>query len=221
MFNKVLIAEDHEVVSFSLQATLKELGVQDVKYVHYCDHALTWINNSIRDNQVYDLLITDIEFVEDGSLQELKDGLSLVKAIKAVQPDIKVIVFTAKDRTHKIGEMFKANQIDGLVRKGRRDGQHLREAIQAVYNNKTYQSPDVKKAVQENNSHEFTSFDLHIIKLLYEGVPQKEMSDYLQQRDIVPNSLSSIEKRLNIMKNVLGFSKNEQLVAHCKEIDIL
>jgi len=79
----------------------------------------------------------------------------------------------------------------------------------------------VKKAVQENNSHEFTSFDLHIIKLLYEGVPQKEMSDYLQQRDIVPNSLSSIEKRLNIMKNVLGFSKNEQLVAHCKEIDIL
>jgi hypothetical protein len=116
---------------------------------------------------------------------------------------------------------FKNNEIDGLVRKARRDGQHLREALQAVDQNRTYQSPDSKKFIQEQNSHEFTQFDLHIIKLLYEGVSQKEMPEYLQQRDIRPSSLSSIEKRLNLMKDVLGFIKNEQLVAHCKELGFI
>lgn len=221
MFKKVLIAEDHEMTNISVQKTLKDLGVEDVKYVHYCDHALTWINNALRDKDPYDLIITDIEFEDDESPQRLKDGLSLIKAIKIVQPDIKVILFTAKDRTIKISEMFKLNEIDGMVRKARHDGRHLREALQVVYNNKTYQSPDVKKVIQERNSHEFTLFDLHIIRLLYEGISQKDMPLYLQQREVIPSSLSSIEKRLNIMKDVLNFTKNEQLVAHCKEIGII
>ena len=221
MFSKVLIAEDHELVSFSLQATLKELGVDAVNYVHYCDHALTWVNNAIRDGQPFDLLITDIEFVDDDKEQQLKDGLALVKAVKLLLPDIKVIVFTAKDRTHKIAEMFKGGEIDALVRKGRCDGQYLKEALEAVASNKIYQSPNVKKATQERNSHAFSSFDLAVIQLLNEGVPQKEMSEQLRLRDISPYSLSSIEKRLNTMKTVLGFTKNEQLVAYCKEEEIL
>lgn len=221
MFNKVLIAEDHEMTSISVQKALKELGVADVKYVHYCDHALTWIKNSLRDDDPYDLIITDIEFEDDDSPQHIKDGLSLIKAIKLVQPDIKVILFTAKDRSRLIRDMFKRNEIDGLVRKSRRDGQYLHEALQVVYDNKIYHSPDVKKAAQERNSHEFSQLDLSIIKLLYEGVAQKEMPVYLQQRNISPSSLSSIEKRLNIMKDVLFFTKNEQLVAYCKEIGVI
>ena len=71
-----------------------------------------------------------------------------------VQPDIKVILFTAKDRNSKISEMFKLNQIDGMVRKSRRDGQYLQEALQTVYQNKTYQSPDVKKVIHANYSLE-------------------------------------------------------------------
>ncbi|WP_293955641.1 MULTISPECIES: response regulator [unclassified Sphingobacterium] len=221
MFKKVLIAEDHEIANISVQKTLHDLGIHNTKYVYYCDHALTWIKNAIRDDEPYDLLITDIEFEDDDSPQEIKDGLSLIKAVKIVQPDIKVIVLTAKDRSSLINDMFKNNEIDGLVRKARRDGQHLREALQAVDQNRTYQSPDSKKFIQEQNSHEFTQFDLHIIKLLYEGVSQKEMPEYLQQRDIRPSSLSSIEKRLNLMKDVLGYTKNEQLVAYCKELGFI
>jgi len=221
MFKKVLIVEDHEVASISVLTTLKNLGVQDVKYVHYCDHALALIEKANAHHNPYDLLITDIEFEEDDSPQQLKNGLALIKAVKSVQPDLKIIVFTSKDRNYKISEMFKSNDIDALVRKARRDGQHLRDALFAVFTNKTYQSPDIKKIVQERNSHEFTSFDLNIIKLLYEGKPQKEMPRYFQTKGVNPSSLSSIEKRLNTMKNVLGFTNNEQLVAYCKEIEIL
>ena len=41
------------------------------------------------------------------------------------------------------------------------------------------------------------------------------------ENKIRPSGLSSIEKRLNNMKNVLEFSKNEQLVAYCKDMGII
>ncbi|WP_437917935.1 response regulator [Sphingobacterium sp. LRF_L2] len=221
MFKKVLIAEDHEITNISLQKALHDLGIQHTKYVYYCDHALTWIKKAICEDEPYSLLVTDIEFEDDDNPQEIKDGLSLIKAVKKIQPDIKVIVLTAKDRSAVLNQMFKNNQIDGLVRKARRDGQHLSEALKAVFQNRIYQSPDSKKFTEEQNSHEFTAFDLHIVKFLYEGISQKQMPEYLQQRGIKPSSLSTIEKRLNLMKDVLGFTKNEQLVAYCKEIELI
>ncbi|UIR54856.1 response regulator [Sphingobacterium sp. SRCM116780] len=221
MFKKVLIAEDHEIANISVQKTLQDLGIQDTKYVYYCDHALTWIRNALRDGEPYDLLITDIEFEDDDSPQQIADGIELIKAIKVIQPDIKVIILTANDLSGTINQMFKTNEVDGFVRKARRDGQHLKEALHATYHNKRYQSPDLKKIFQEKNSHEFTSLDLHIVKMLYEGIPQKNMPDYLQQRDIKPSSLSSIEKRLNLMKEVQNFTNNEQLVAYCRENNLI
>ncbi|MFD2969925.1 response regulator [Sphingobacterium bambusae] len=221
MFKKVLIAEDHDTENIAVQITLRDLGVENPKYVYYCDHAFNWIKNAIRDGEPYDLLITDIEFEADGNVQEISDGLALIKAVKEIQPEIKTIVFTGKDRSTTINEMFKAGLLDGHVVKARRGGQHLREAIQAAFQNRLYQSPDIQKIVQERNSHEFTQFDMHIIKLLYEGISQKEMPEYLRQREIRPSSLSSIEKRLNLMKDVFGFTKNEQLVAHCKELKLI
>jgi len=59
------------------------------------------------------------------------------------------------------------------------------------------------------------------IVLILEGALQKDIPLYLQQKEIKPSSLSSIEKRLNLMKEVLGFSKNEQLVAYCKDINLI
>jgi len=86
---------------------------------------------------------------------------------------------------------------------------------------KTYLSPDLKHAIKEKNSHEFTNFDTTLISLLSQGVLQKDIPYYLQQNNIKPSGLSSVEKRLNLIKEVLGFSKNEQLIAYCKDIGII
>ncbi len=221
MFKKVLIAEDHEIANISVQKTLHEFGIPDAKYVFYCDHALTWIKKAVAQGEPYDLLLTDIEFEDDDNQQELRNGLDLIRAVKTVQPDIKVIILSAMDRTAEIDGLFKQGMVDAYVRKARKDAQHLKEALQAIAMNKTYKSPDLKKVVQEKNSHEFSSLDMHIVRFLYEGIPQKEMPKYLQERNIKPSSLSSIEKRLNLMKDVLDFNKNEQLVGYCKEIGLI
>lgn len=221
MFGKVLIAEDHEIANISVQKTLGELGVVAAKYVYYCDDALAWIRNALRDQAPYELLITDLIFEQDHHKQQLEDGFALIRAAKAAQPDLKVIVFSAESRPGMIDDLFNSLGIDGYVRKARRDAQHLKEAFQAVHNGSKYRAPGTKQADPERNSYEFTTFDITILSLLSRGVLQKDIPYYLQQKSISPSGLSSVEKRISFMKEVLEFSKNEQLIAYCKDIGVI
>ncbi len=221
MFGKVLIAEDHEIANISIQKTLAELGVTDAKYVYYCDDALAWIRNALRDQAPYELLITDLSFEEDHHPQQVKDGLALIRAARTVQPDLKVIVFSAESRPAVIDDLFASLEIDGYVRKARRDAQHLKEAFQTLHSGRKYRAPGTKLVDPVRNSHEFTTFDITILSLLSQGVLQKDIPFYLRQRSISPSGLSSVEKRLNFMKEVLDFSKNEQLIAYCKDIGVI
>lgn len=217
MFKKVLIAEDHEVANLSVHKTVQELGVEQVNYVYYCDDALTWIKNAIREGEPYDLLVTDLVFEDDIVPQKISHGKDLIKAAKEIQPELKVIVFSSIDRITLIEDLFRNYQIDGYVRKARHDGQHFKDAMRAVSTNKIYQSPDIRLALRSRNSHEFTNMDIQIISSLSKGILQKNIPQILQDLNIRPSGLSSIEKRLNLMKEVLGFTKNEQLVLYCKD----
>lgn len=217
MFKKVLIVEDHEIANISVQRTLTELGVLEVKHVYYCDHALAWISRALQDNAPYDVLITDLSFQEDHNKQRIASGIELIQAVKVIQPDIKILVFSGESRPVIINNLFQKYGIDAFVRKARRDASHLKEALYNVNVNFTYISPDVHEAIKTTNSFEFSTVDIHIVKLLAEGMLQKDIPNYLKKKDIKPSSLSSVEKRLNTMREVLDFTKNEQLVAYCKD----
>ena len=99
MFKKVLIAEDHESVSISVQKTLLDLNIpHDIKNnVYYCDDALNRIRKALREQQPYDLLITDLSFDEDLS-QQISSGAELIKAARLIQPDLKVLIFSIENR---------------------------------------------------------------------------------------------------------------------------
>ncbi len=217
MFKKILIAEDHQMTSLSLQKTLQELSIEKADYLHYCDHAISWLKNANRDGEPYDLLITDLSFEADDVKQNLVHGTDLIREARLVQPDLKVIVFSGENRPKVIDELFEDLKINGYVRKARHDADHLKQAIHTVYADKRYQPSDVRQAIQQENSFEFTTVDIAIVSLLYQGELQKNIPFKLKQRALKPSSLSSVEKRLNVMKESLGFSKNEQLAVYCKE----
>lgn len=221
MFNKVLIVEDHEIANLSVQRTLQELGVDEAKYVYYCDHALTWVKNALRDNNAFELLITDLVFEDDNTAQQINDGITLIREVKKLQEDLKVIILSAERKSPAIEEMLRSGLINGYVRKARRDAQYLIEAINAAVLNKSYISPESSNRIVAGNSHEFSKHDLAIVGLLAEGVLQKNIPSYLAEREIKPSGLSSVEKSLKQMKSVLGFSTNEQLIAYCKDMGIL
>ncbi|SFS30651.1 response regulator [Sphingobacterium wenxiniae] len=221
MFKKILIAEDHQSSNISVQKTLHDLDIKNADYVYYCDHALTWLKNAIRAQDPYEVLITDLSFEEDNNTQIILNGTDLIKEARAIQPDLKVIVFSVESRSSVIDDLFKVHAIDGYVRKARHDADHLKEALQAVYKNKYYLPDDMKQSIRNKNAYEFTTVDIAIVSLLYQGELQKNIPECLKRRNIKPSSLSSVEKRLNLMKEAFGFTKNEQLVVYCKEKELI
>lgn len=221
MFKNVLIVEDHESANLSIQQTLEQLGVGSIKYVFYCDHAYNYIKKALQEKNPYDLLITDLYFEDDGTPQSIKSGYELIQSVKAIQPQLKVIVFSSEGRTTKITPLFQQHQINGYVRKARRDSFYLKHAIESVNAGKVYRSPDIEQLLRKENLYEFSAIDIAIIDLLAQGVLQRDIPEHLKAMQIKPSSLSSVEKKLAHMKEMLDFNKNEQLIAYCKDLGII
>jgi two-component system capsular synthesis response regulator RcsB len=220
MINKVIIAEDQESANLSVQKIMEELQINP-DYVFYCDDALNKIKNAKQKNGSYDLLITDLSFEPDGSTQKIRDGFELIRSARAVQPDLMILVFSGEQRPAVIDKLYKEYGIDAYVRKARQDVKELKSAFDALSKRQRYYPWPLVQQVRKANTYEFTTFDINIIRLLSQGYPQKEIPDYLRQHNIKPSSLSTIEKRLNQIREELAFTKNEQLVLFCKEAGIL
>jgi two-component system capsular synthesis response regulator RcsB len=222
MFKKVLIAEDHESVSISVQKTLTDLNVlhDNRNYVYYCDDALKRIVKALDEGEPYELLITDLSFDYDLP-QVLTGGIELIHAAKRVQPDLKVLVFSIDNRNSVAIGLLNDLDIDAYVPKARHDAKDLKAALEKMSENKKYLSPNLKKAVSLDPLFVFNEYDKTIISLLAKGSTQKEIPLYLQKNNIKPSSLSSIEKRLNTIKTILDISNNEQLIAFCKDKKVI
>ena len=221
MIDKVIIAEDHESANLSIEKTIAEFKVKDSEYVYYCDEAFNRIQLAIQKGKPYDLLITDLSFDADGNVQKIADGYELIRAVRSVQPEIMVLVFTGEDRAANINKLYTQYKIDAYVRKARHDIKELKRAFEALTRRETYYSHAVLQKLRQENSYELDPFDVTVIRLLALGFRQKEIESYLKANKIEPNSLSKVEKRLKALRDELGFKKNEQLVLFCKEKGLL
>lgn len=221
MIDKVIIAEDQESANLSVQKIMEELKISQSDYVYYCDDALNKIKAALQQGRPYELLITDLSFEADETSQKIKDGFDLILAVRAIQPDIMVLVFSFDNRSATIDKLFNKYEIDGYVRKARNDVQELKSAFTSLSNRQRYYPRALAQLVKQSNTYEFSAFDITIVRLLSQGYHQKDISEYLRIEKIKPSSLSSIEKRLNQIREELGFTKNEQLVLFCKEAGIL
>ncbi|MFB0497328.1 two-component system capsular synthesis response regulator RcsB [Mucilaginibacter sp. OAE612] len=221
MFKNVLIAEDHESASISVRKTLADLGVPDPDFAYYCDEALKRVTIELRNKRPYGLLVTDLFFEPDDNPQRLADGEALIRAVRQVQPDLKVLVFSAEHRAGVIEPLFEGLKVDGYVRKARHDAQELRTAIETIFSGKVHYPTHLRQVTARKNAYDFTELDVMIITLLSQGVLQKNIPDYLQQKNMQSSALRSVEKRLKQMRDALNFSKNEQLVIFCKDMGII
>lgn len=218
MITKVLIAEDHESANISLQKTLEDLAIADTAHAYYCDDALSKIAIALKNGSSFDLLITDLYFEPDASKQTLSGGMELITAARKIQPGLKILVFSAESRPATIDLLYSQLDVDGFVRKARNDARELKEAISEIARYRRYFPRHIRQLIEKRNVYVFSEFDIRIITLLAQGMLQKDIPAYFQRNGIKPSGLSSIEKRLNQMKEALGFSKNEQLVAYCKDL---
>ncbi|MEI9956843.1 MAG: response regulator [Ferruginibacter sp.] len=166
-------------------------------------------------------MITDLYFEADGTFQKIAGGFDLIHSVREVQPDIMILIFSAENRPATIDMLFKNYEVDAYVRKARHDAKELKLALDALSKGQQYYPRALAQLVKQSNAYEFTEFDINIIRLLSQGYQQNEIPDYLRLHNIKPSSLSTIEKRLNQIREELGFTKNEQLVLFCKDAGIL
>ncbi|UEG51460.1 response regulator [Mucilaginibacter daejeonensis] len=221
MFKRVLIAEDHQMTSISLRKIIKDFSETDADYVYDCDDAYARIQIGLRNENPYDLLVTDLSFVDEGNSSTIKDGRELIQKTRALQPVIKVLIFSGEHKPEMIRPLFNELQINGYVCKGRQDSQELTDALKKVEEGRIYMPSQLSGSLKKGPVYQFTAYDLILITLLSKGVRQKEIPTYLEGMSVRPSSLSSVEKKLNVMREALGFTNNEQLVACCKDAGLL
>ena len=221
MIDKVLIAEDHEFTNLSVQKAMDDLKIKQYDHTFYCDDALNKIKVALQQGEPYDLLITDLSFEDDETIQHISNGFDLIAAVRAIQPAIQVLVLSAESLPATIDKLYTTHRIDGYVRKARHDAKELKLAMEALSKGQCYFPLAITKSIRQSNTYEFTQFDISVIRLLSEGRPQNEIPVLLQQKNIHPSSLSTVEKRLKQIRAQLGFSKNEQLVLFCRDAGVL
>jgi DNA-binding NarL/FixJ family response regulator len=133
MFQKVLIAEDMDFINSGIKSELTKLCIQQIDYVQYCDEAFLKLKRASLDNDPYDLLISDLSFDEDATVQELKTGDQLVEKVRKEFPSLKIVVFSVEDKTFRVQTLFNDFKINAFVWKSRDGLKELKKAIQLIY----------------------------------------------------------------------------------------
>jgi DNA-binding NarL/FixJ family response regulator len=169
---KILLVDDHAIVSDGLEAILKVVdGFEIVNKLTSGDFALAYL----KQHEV-DLVITDYSMPD-------MDGLTLVKKAKLIKPDIKIIVLSMHDEAPMIREMLAAG-VDGYVLK-KYAQQEIVNAIETVHNGRKYFSNEVNKALlsallpQELSENSVTERELEVLKLLAEELTSKQIAEKL------------------------------------------
>lgn len=169
---KILLVDDHAIVSDGLQALLQVVeNLEVVSKLTSGDFALAYL----KQHEV-DLLITDYAMPD-------MDGLTLVKKAKQIKPELKIIVLSMHDEVVMIREMLAAG-VDGYVLK-KYAQQELVSAIDTVSGGRQYWSAEVNKALlssllpQEMPENQITDRELEVLRLLAQELTSKQIADKL------------------------------------------
>ncbi len=220
MYDKIIIAEDLGSINEGILQVAKKLQINEVNQVQYCEEAYLKIKKAFQEQQPYQLLITDLSFKTDYRPQQINSGKELITKLKEEHPELKIIAYSIEDRKAKIEQLLKKG-IEAYVCKDRNGLVELEEAIIQTANNKTYLSPQIQKVIATKADFEIEEYDIYLLNNLAEGLSQDAISKQLKAKNISPNSLSSVEKRVSKLKIHLGAKNTYQLIALSKDIGLI
>lgn len=221
MKNKVLVADDFDGISLLVGQILKESTVCETTDAKYCDDAYLKIKKAIYDNVPYNLLISDLNFKRDYRNSKLNSGEELISAIKKLQPDIKIIVFSDEIKSFRIKSLFNDFKINAFVYKGRNSLSELENALQFVLNENNITSASAFDALSYKPLVHISEYDVSLLKLSSFGYSLEEISKNLRKSGIKPHSKSSIEKSINKLRIQFDAKNSIHLIAIAKDMGLI
>lgn len=218
MYKRVLVAEDLDTIALTVKQALESIDIVHIDITKYCDDAFLKIKKGIADNNPYELLITDLSFKKDHRETVLHSGEDLIEAAKRIQPDLKTVVFSIEDKSFLISKLQTQLKIDAYVMKGRNSIENLQQTIHNLYHQK---ETKVAPTTGTTRLIEIDQYDVSLLKLLANGLSIQEISKDFKTQNCIPNSTSSIEKKINKLKIYFKATNNVQLIALTKDLGII
>ena len=217
-----MVIEDLDSISYGIDAMLRnKLKVAQVVLSQYCDDAYLKFLKAERDHLPFDLIITDLCFTKDHRDSRLPSGNEFIKKVRDIGSRVPIIVCSVEDKPTVVKKLMHSNLISGYVLKGRKGLKHLMEAIQTVNNGESYLSQELADSLKRKDIFEIEDYDVRLLLHLSEGWTQDEISKHFHENNISPSSLSSIEKKLNRLKDELKAKNTIQLVATAKDLGLI
>lgn len=185
---KFITADDHEIIAKSLIFIIKDL-YKDAEI--YQIDKLNEIVETLKKEKI-DLLILDISFPEG-------DTLTIIPKIKAIQPDIKILIFSGHDENMYAIRYFHAN-VNGYLSKSSGVNE-IKNAITEVMNNGKYFSRNIQNQIMDslifkkpsNALQQLSNREFEIAKLLVKGYGNTEISAEL---DLQKSTVSTYKNRV-------------------------
>lgn len=221
MFKKILIAEDADFMSSGIKVALEDMQIPTIEYAQYCDEAYLKLKKAWLYEEPFDLLVSDLSFKDNVNPQRLESGEDLIKEAKKLQPALKTIVFSIEDKPYRIQQLCNELEVNAYVWKSNHGQKELKKAVQSVYNGDFFITPQLAHALRNKEAFEITDYDVFLLKHLAEGLDQKEISGELKNKNIKPSSISSVEKRLKLLKENFNANNPTQLIAITKDFGLI
>ncbi len=222
MFKKILVVEDLDSIGLGLAIMLeREFGTEEVVMSQYCNDAYRKYLKALNEGDPFDLLITDLSFTEDYRESSLKNGAQLIEKIRKEDQKIPIIVYSVEERPLLVKRLLEKFMVSAYVLKGRNGLKYMAEATRAVLAGRTYLSTDMEFTLKRKTVFEMEDYDLSLLSHLSNGLTQDEISQYFSKKGITPCSLSSIEKRLNRLKEELQAKNTIQLISNAKDLGLI
>jgi two-component system, NarL family, response regulator NreC len=193
---KIVIAEDHEILREGLKALLN--ASDDLVVVGEAKDGLEAIR-CIRKLEP-DVVLLDLSMPRLG-------GLSVIKEITGLMPDLKIIVLTMHNDEDFAIDALNSGAMGFCLKSSGYD--ELMKAIHSVLNGKIFASAEIlekvlqgflesrKKVKKQSSWYELTQREKEVLKLVGEGYRNKEIADLLHI------SIKTVEKhRANVMQKL-------------------
>lgn len=183
-----LISDDHSVVRQGISLVIKEMF----------PNAAILTSGSFRDTiksvkeTKLDLLILDINFPDGNSI-------NIIPEIKSLQPDIKILIFTAYDESIYAMRYLNAG-VSGFLNKGCTENE-IKQALKSMLNIGKYVTQNIKDRILDsyiskdpiNPLEKLSVRETEVAGLLIKGYGNMEISDILQ---IKKTTVSTFKNRI-------------------------
>ena len=222
MFKKIIVNEDLDPINLSIVQTLNDMGVAEVQFSKYCDETFLKIKKAEADKAPFELLITDLSFKTDHRVEKLLNGEALIKAVRGFDPNLKIIVFSIEDKSFRIKSLFKDLAINAYVVKGRNSLAELSKAVKSVYLQKdAFVSGNMTPIFSDNALISIEGYDIELLQLLASGNTLEEIANAFKNIGLLPNSPSSVEKRISRLKVYFKANNNVHLIGIAKDLGLI